>query len=227
MRRVHVACEGLTELTFVREVLQPALPGLHMIAYLPGKRVSARGGGRGGDIRYGRVWKDFTFTLKDDPACFCTTLLDYYALGTDFPSLGEPVGPDPEMRAQRIERAVDKDIAEKMGRGFNPARFKCFLAMHEFEGLLFSAPTGLALGLGRGDLQGALQAIRDDFPTPEHIDDGQDTAPSKRLKAVWSGYDKVTGGNVAALEVGLDAMKHECSHFRSWFEWLESLGSMP
>lgn len=226
MTRVHVACEGPTELTFVREVLQPSMPRLHLIAFLPGKLVSRNGRGRGGDIRYGRVWQDFTIALKNDPACYCTTFFDYYALGTDFPELNEPVGSEPHAKAQRIELAVDQDISHRMGRNFNPGRFRCFLAMHEFEGLLFSAPSSLALGLGRADIEATLHSVRDGFATPEHINDSREPAPSKRLIAACSvgeKYDKVTGGNVAALEVGLEAMRRECTHFRGWLEWLESL----
>jgi hypothetical protein len=224
MIRVHIACEGATEQTFVREVLQPYLPKLHIIAYLPGKLVSGRGIGRGGDIRYERVWKDFITTLKSDPSCYSTTFFDYYALGSDFLKLSKSLGTQPDEKAQRIELAVDQDIAEKMGKNFDQSRFKCYLSMHEFEALLFSNPARLADALDRTDLEKDLQSIRQKFPTPEDINDDPETAPSKRLIALCPRYDKVTGGNTAALEVGLDAMRSECPHFRSWLEWLESLG---
>jgi hypothetical protein len=226
MTRVHVACEGPTELTFVREVLQSAFPRLHLIPYLPGRYVATRTGGRGGDIRYGRVWRDFPLVLKNDPACFCTTLFDYYALGSDFPACGETAGSDPHSKARLVEAAVDEDISGRMGPSFNPRRFRFHLVMHEFEGLLFSSPSGIARGLGRTDILPGLHAIRNAFPTPEHIDDHPVSAPSKRLLALSPGYDKVTGGNVVALEVGLDAMRRECPHFRGWLEWLESLPAM-
>ncbi len=228
MIRVYIACEGPTEMTFVREALQPAFSQtLHLIQFLPGKLASRTGRGRGGDIRYARVWKDFTIALKSDGACYCTTLFDYYALGADFPRLDEPRGSEPDDKARRIESAVEQDIASKMGGRFNPGRFRCFLAMHEFEGLLFSAPSSLASGLGCADQSGKLQEIRDQFSSPEHINDNRKTAPSKRLKAICHHYkDKVTSGNVAALKVGLDAMRRECPHFRSWLEWLESLSPL-
>lgn len=223
MTRVHIACEGPTELAFVREVLQPELPRLHLIPYLPGKLISRRGRGRGGDIRYERVKMDFTRALKNDPASVCTTLFDYYALGTDFPQHATPHGSDPDAKARRIEAAVEADIATRMGKNFNSGRFRCFLVMHEFEGLLFSAPRSLANGLGRPGLSAELQAIRGTFPSPEHINDSPGTAPSKRLLALCPDYDKVIGGNVAALAVGIDAIRGECAHFRAWIEWLESL----
>lgn len=223
MKRIHVVCEGPTELIFVRDVLQPALPALHLIAFLPGKLIARSGAGRGGDIRYARVRDEFLRALKNDPTCYCTSHFDYYGLGKGFPAKDRPTGFDPESIARRIELAVDDDIAHAMGPQFKRERFRSYLAMHEFEALLFSAPDRLASGLGRSDLESELRAIRDSVPSPEHIDDDPETAPSRRLVALCPDYDKVIGGNVAALEVGLEAMKRECAHFRNWFEWLEAL----
>lgn len=218
MRRVHVIWEGQTELTFVRELLQPALPGLHLIGFLPGKKFGRQ---RGGDIRYARVKPDILNTLKSDAACCCTTFLDYYGLG-EFPSNDQPHGSEPEHKAARIEQAVAADIAQELGTSFDSRRFYPYLSLHEFEALLFSDPSRLASGLYQPALAPALQTVRTSFETPEHIDDGVEAAPSKRLKKVCDRYDKVTGGNLAALEVGVDAMKRECGHFARWFEWLES-----
>lgn len=221
MKRVHVICEGPTEQTFVRQVLQPVLPKLHLIAILPGK---AFGRGRGGAIKYDRVKPDIMRTLKGDRACFCTTFFDYYGLGP-FPSTDEPRGESPADKSARIEDAVARDIREELGGDFDAARFRPYLSMHEFEGLLFSDPLRLAEGLYRPELESDLVAIRNSAESPEHIDDGQETAPSKRLQRVFAGYDKVTGGNVAALSVGIDAMMRECAHFRGWMEWFDAVGS--
>ncbi|RKZ52057.1 MAG: hypothetical protein DRR16_23935 [Candidatus Parabeggiatoa sp. nov. 3] len=37
----------------------------------------------------------------------------------------------------------------------------------------------------------ALHHIRNQYPTPEHINEGENTAPSKRLGALYPYYDKV------------------------------------
>lgn len=122
-----------------------------------------------------------------------------------------------------MELAIETDPAGKMGSGFDPSRFRCFLAMREFEGLLFSRPAAIALSLGRPDLVGTFQAIRNSCECPEHINDRPGLSPSRRLLAACRIYSKVDGGVAAALEVGLDAMREECPHFRAWLEWLESL----
>ena len=95
--------------------------------------------------------------------------------------------------------------------------------MHEFEALLFSDCTGFCRGIYRADLQAEFQAIRDQFETPEHIDDSPEDAPSKRIIRVFPGYDKVLLGSLASMEIGLDAMRNDCPHFNEWVSRLESL----
>ena len=219
MKRVHVICEGSTEQNFIRQVLQPEFQQLHLIAILPGKTF---GRPRGGSIKYDRVKPDIVRTLKHDRECCCTTFLDYYALG-EFPSNDEPPGQSPEAKAARIERAVAGDVDAALGADFNNSRFFPYLSMHEFEGLLFSDPVKLADGLYRPDLRDKLAAIRGSAESPEHIDDNRETAPSKRLKGVCPDYDKATGGNIAALVVGIDAMKRECPHFCRWLAWFQQM----
>ncbi|MCX7048176.1 MAG: DUF4276 family protein [Candidatus Sumerlaeota bacterium] len=89
--------------------------------------------------------------------------------------------------------------------------------------MLFSDPSRMAAGLYMPNLTPALAKIRKSFPTPEEIDDGRSTAPSKRLENLIPGYDKEAGGNLAALSVGLEAMEKECPHFRRWLEWLRAI----
>lgn len=227
MIRVHVVCEGPTELTFVREVLQDSYPRLHLIPILPGKVFGRQAGG---DIRFDRVKPDILRILKKDRQCFCTTFLDFYGL-RDFPSMAESNHQVPRCQAQPhdrvgcIELAIADSVAKEMGPHFRRERFQPYLSIHEFEALLFSDPRRLSDGLYRADLEAELVAIRGAFETPEHIDDGRETAPSKRLKSVCGTYDKVTGGNLAALAVGLEAMRRECSHFRDWLAWLSRVQS--
>ena len=103
------------------------------------------------------------------------------------------------------------------------ARFVPFIALHEFEGLLFSHPQKMAKGMGHEQMSAHFSQIRDSFETPEHINDSPQTAPSKRILEVVSGYQKVLHGNVAALEVSLPTMRAECPVFETWLNKLEAL----
>jgi hypothetical protein len=68
-----------------------------------------------------------------------------------------------------------------------------------------------------------LLEIRQHFPSPEHIDEGDQTAPSKRIQSVLPEYQKVAAGVVVAEAIGIEAMRRECKHFAAWMEKLESL----
>jgi hypothetical protein len=94
--------------------------------------------------------------------------------------------------------------------------------MHEFEGLLFSDCQGFGAGIGRPDLAETFQTIRNQFETPEHINDSPITAPSKRVAMLAPEYDKVLSGPLAAIEIGLNTIRAECPHFRQWLELLEA-----
>jgi hypothetical protein len=127
-------------------------------------------------------------------------------------------------KASSVEEALLNDISSEMGAGFDPSRFVPFVVMHEFEGLLFSDCAAFARGLGRPHIESSLQAIRDQFDTPEEIDDSPITAPSKRVETIIRGYEKPLFGNLAALAVGLDKIREACPHFRDWVSKLEAFG---
>jgi len=97
--------------------------------------------------------------------------------------------------------------------------------MYEFEALLFSDPAGLATGIYQPTSQRALQAIRDEFPSPEHINDNPNTAPSKRIEQHQKRYRKAkaTLGPEAALAISLATIRRECHLFNQWLGQLEIL----
>lgn len=68
----------------------------------------------------------------------------------------------------------------------------------------------------------SLRRIRDEFPSPEEIDDAD--PPSKRIKATFPSYDKRADGPILAFEIGLEAIRRECAHFHEWLATLEELG---
>jgi hypothetical protein len=126
----------------------------------------------------------------------------------------------------RIEQAVKADIVAEVPGNFRPdLRFLPYLQLHEYEGLLFSDPVAFARGIYQPNLAGPFQRIRAAFPTPEDIDDGPDSAPSKRVLDLHSGYRKPLLGILAALQVGVEVMRQECPHFRGWIEQLAALAT--
>jgi hypothetical protein len=227
MARLLIHVEGETEETFVNEVL-----AVHL--YAKGyEKISARlmGDSRQRDRRGGiRGWNsargDILRHLKEDAGTVVTTMVDYYGL----PQTGSKAWPGRakaatltfEKKAETVEDALLTDVCQEMGRNFNARRFIPYVMMHEFEGLLFSDCERFASGIGQPDLAWKFQAIRDQFTSPEEIDDSPITAPSKRVQALVPSYEKPLLGTLAMIEIGLDKIRAECPHFRRWIERLET-----
>jgi hypothetical protein len=58
------------------------------------------------------------------------------------------------------------------------------------------------------------------------VNDGDDTAPSKRIIGAIPQYgrEKATAGPFVAGQIGLPKLREQCPHFSEWLGKLESLG---
>jgi hypothetical protein len=227
MARILVHVEGQTEETFVNEVLLPHLDQFRhsASARLVGnaRQKTRRGGIRGWDT----VSKDIIRHLLSDPACYATTMVDYYALpqgGTGaWPGRATASLKQFASKSSTVQQALLEDIIHSMGVSFNPSRFIPYVIMHEFEGILFSHCQRFANGIARPDLAPKFQTIRDAFTSPEEINDSPITAPSKRVISLVPEYEKPIHGNLAVLEIGLNTIRAECPLFNHWITILETL----
>lgn len=102
-------------------------------------------------------------------------------------------------------------------------RFIPYVAMHEFEALLFSDCATLGRSIDREDIVSKLERIRRDFVNPEAIDNSPEGAPSRRIMGLVTEYNKPIYGNIAAMEIGVETMRRECPHFARWLDALESM----
>jgi len=218
--RVFVIVEGPTEESFVKGPLAEALWRHHV--YLT-PIILGVPGHKGGRTNYARVQKDLLRQLKQDPTASCSTMIDFYGLGHGFPGIPTPAHLTNIQRVEHIERAVKEDICERIPNFRPDVRLIPYLSLHEFEGLLFSDPDSFAEALKQVNLAYRFHQVRNDFPTPEDIDDAPENAPSKRVIAIYSSYRKVIEGTLAARAVGIHRMRQECEHFRNWLERLETL----
>jgi hypothetical protein len=217
--RLFIVVEGQTEESFVRNVLAEALwaSGVHPTPILLGRQ--------GGRPSYARVKRDVLVLLKQDHGAHCSTMIDFYGLGPGFP--GQPFPDRPSSsnlsKVRQVERAVKKDICSLLPDLRPDLRFIPHLQLHEYEALLFSDPTAFANGINHPNLARQFQRIRDEFASPEDINNNPETAPSKRVLSVCPSYRKVIEGTQAALAVGVLSMREHCQHFREWVEALEAL----
>jgi len=220
MIRVHVICEGQTEEEFIRSILGPAL--LEKQVSLSPSCIG-RVGHKGGNVNLSRLAVDVKARLLGDRRCYCTTLFDYYGLPGDFPgkSEGAPLVDIADKQAQVVQ-ALSKWSADTLGHQ-SASRFIPYVQMYEFEALLFSDPSRMANAIGCADTAAIFQSIRSDFSTPEWINDSPQTAPSKRVAKVFPAYDKPEHPLLAALDIGVDTIRRECSLFDAWIQRLEAL----
>lgn len=221
MPRVYVIVEGPTERRFVSGPLAETLSPLQIFV-IP--IILGVPGHKGGRPSYARVEKDILTQLKQYPGSYCTTMIDFYGLGRGFPGTPVPDNLSNIQKVEHIERAVKDDICNKMPDFRPDARLIPYLSLHEYESLLFSDPEAFAGSIGQTNLSNQFRRIRDDFPTPEDINNDPQSAPSKRVIESCPGYRKVIQGTIAARAVGVQRMREECAHFRAW---LEHLGTLP
>jgi hypothetical protein len=220
MIRVHVICEGQSEEAFVNELLFPTFyaQGIHLLPALIG-----RPGHKGGNFKFERLLPEIENRLLGDVNCYCTTFFDFYGLPSSFPGKGDVTANDTiEQKSSKVNEATTRKLTEKLGDNVM-RRFIPFIQMYEFEGLLFSDPEKMALGMDKPDLIAHFQQISDNFTTPEHINNSPQTAPSKRIISVIRGYEKPLMGVLAALEVGLDSMRDNCHLFNQWLSDIEAI----
>ena len=226
MTRLLVHVEGETEETFVNEILAPHL-------YQSGfTNVSARLLGharnrvrRGGIKPWPTVKDDILRHLKKDAACKATVMVDYYALPArgdgGWPGRDAPINLTTEAKGLRVENAIHAEICAEFPVNPNECRFIPFVLMHEFEALLFSDCAKFATAVGKSALAQQLSAIRDNFATPEDINDSPQTAPSKRIQDLIPNYEKLLFGFLAANEIGLETIRQQCPNFAKWLTRLE------
>ncbi|MCW1402359.1 DUF4276 family protein [Novosphingobium sp. MW5] len=220
MTRILVHVEGQTEETFVKEVIAPHLYscGYHSVgARLLGNSRQRKS--RGGIKSWEVVRREIDRHLSSDPGCIATTMVDYYALPNSWPGREDATNMLHELKGNHVAQQLSEDFSEHSPHS---DRFEPFVLMHEFEALLFSDCARFASSIGHENKLASLQSIRNQFSTPEHINDSPMTAPSKRVLGIIPGYEKPLYGNIAAIDIGLDTIRQECSHFDSWLSRLEA-----
>lgn len=220
MIRVHVICEGQTEEAFVKELLVEAFlaKGIQLLPALIGKP-----GHKGGNFKFERLLPEVKNRLLNDTDCYCTTFFDFYGLPESFPGKRDVVANESiERKSSKVNDALVAKLTEKLGADAM-RRFIPFIQMYEFEGLLFSDPEKMALGMDKPNLITHFQQIANDFTSPEHINNSAQTAPSKRIINVIRGYEKPLMGILAALEVGLETMREHCQLFDQWLTDIEQV----
>jgi len=215
MKFIYVLVEGQAEETFLRDILSPYCePHHHLTPIIFQTRRDLDGTTyRGGGLSYEKVKSDIQKLLKNTSASLVTTMFDFYALGQGgFPGWATKSG-NCLAQVKQVEQAINQDIG-------NP-KFRSYLALHEYEALLFSQPLEIANHFPslNSSVSTNLTAIRTSFATPEHIN--SINPPSIRIKNLIVDYRKVADGNGISEKIGIATMRQECKHFDEWVSFVQ------
>ncbi len=219
---VIIICESQTEQTFIRDVLAPEMgvKGIYLHPALIGKP-----GHKGGDISFQRAVIDIEAFLKQRVDTYVSTMFDYFRLETNWPGKQDIIGNlTAGQKAGKIEKATFSEI-EKSYKELNAEnRFIPYIEMHEFEAVLFSNSEILAnnISIEKKEIDKILEECRE----PEEINDGPETAPSKRILKLNNSYRKVAMGKTISQAIGIQKIRKKCSHFNDWLNKLEQLSTM-
>ena len=204
MIRVDIAVEGPTEEAFVKKILHDYL--------LVEKGIFVQPFPLDGNITIQRVASDMAnFSWSFD---FVTSLVDFYG----FKDKGKKT-------IEELKRNISDEVVKKIRRSnLDQRRIFPYIQQYEFEGLLFSDVESFRpIPEVDEECLEKLGQVRQQFETPEHINDNPVTAPSKRIAALIPIYNKVLHGPLVAGETGLDRIRNECPRFNGWLSHLESL----
>ena len=188
-KRLYIVVEGDTEEEFVRTSLMPyfqafGLYDVNATKITTNKRLSAKGG----FVNYQHLKNDVNRLLKQSDAVV-SMFVDFYALPTSVPGYKQAkLKSASTEKIKLIEKSIDEDL--------NDSRFIPYIQQHEFESLLFASDVGIRKYYADDRrLLAQFSEILTQFKNPEDINDGAETAPSKRITAIIPGYNKVAFGN--------------------------------
>ncbi|HEX5118733.1 MAG TPA: DUF4276 family protein [Pseudonocardiaceae bacterium] len=216
--RLHVLLEGQTEEVMLRNVLEPHLRTAGWTvswSILVTKRLVDGPAHRGGVTSWAKLERDIRRLLSGRSFAAVTTIIDYYGLPGDVPGMSSRPSGDARIRVGHVEAA--------MGAAIDDLRFVPHLTLHEAESWVFAAAEQLADLYRDPDLLARMRADVAAAGGPELVNDGPETAPSKRLRSYREDdYLKATDGPLAVAELGLGRLRQQCPHLHAWLTGLEA-----
>lgn len=186
MRKLHILVEGQTEEVVVNEIIAPYLSDDDVFVSTSILRTRLSAGGnpanRGGVTTWAKIHRDLKLLLRDSSITVLTTLIDYYGFPDDAPGMADRPNGSPHARIEHVESA----LADAVDSG----RFVPHLVLHEIETWVLADCSRLAALLGNPSAGAELAQLVARKSGPELVNDGSDTAPSKRIRAAYPRYGK-------------------------------------
>jgi len=211
MIRIAISVEGQTEEAFVKSLLVPYFRqcGIEMIPVIVTTSKDRCGTKhKGGCITLERVKNEIEKLLHSFD--YVTTFYDFYGF------------------QNRPTDSVD-ELEKRIYNLFDNRKVISYVQQYEFETLLFCDPGYYQEYFGESTISDEMKKILAIFQDDvEKINDSPQTAPSKRIEALFEKigerYDKVFYGEAIASDIGLEVIRKKARRFNAWIEKIKSLG---
>jgi len=141
-------------------------------------------------------------------------MLDYYAFPADAPGMADRPCGSPYHRVRHVESAL--------ARVFGDMRFLPNLALHETEAWVLADCRRLGEVMGDPDPATELERIVRLQSSPELVNEGVNTAPSKRIIDAYPQYTKTIDGPLVIADAGLESIRSSCPHADDWLREIEA-----
>jgi len=217
VRHLHIFCEGQTEEIIAREVIEPHLSAADVRvsrSIFTTKRPAGGPAFKGGLSRWPKLERELQRLLKDSSTTVLTTMFDYYGFPPDAPGMADRPHGSPYDRVRHVESALAQAIDDK--------RFLPNLVLHETEAWVLADCGRLGQVLGDSGPAAELERIVQRESGPELVNDGTDTAPSKRIMSAYPRYTKTVDGPLIIADAGLDSIRCSCPHLDAWLREIEA-----
>jgi len=217
--------EGQTESNFAVHVLKPHLAAFNVFvdahAVITSRDRRSLKEYRGGLSSYDKAKRTILNSLNDQPRDHYrfTSMFDLYNLPENFPGYDEAGKvANPYERVRILEESLAEDIKDR--------RFIPYIQLYEFETLILADPINLHVEyLEHATAIDKLIAMVGD-KNPEEINDGSETAPSKRICKLIPKYHKPTAAVSVLKKTGVPTLRAKCRHFNDWLTCLEQLAGV-
>lgn len=142
------------------------------------------------------------------------------------------------VEGQTEERFVKDLLAPylvRFGVHATPRNLNAYVQIYEFEGLLLSDPAIAAGYFEAPEMEPLFRSVVSRAGSPEGVNEGQTTAPSKRLEAwtrqygskrIYTKSTKTLHGPTLATRLTLPVIRDHCPRFAAWLSQLELLARL-
>lgn len=229
MIRINVVSEGYSELQFVKLCLNNYYMGrlsFDSRCIMTSKDRSLNREKRGGCNTYVQVRNDIVNWLKSDTTACVSTMIDFFRIPDNFPGYEQAMRLPSHLESVHfLEQAMRDDILNEPSLLNRRIQFVPYIQLHEFETLLFTDISVLKRDYLLPEEQHSIDRLEEETQgmAPEDINNGPETAPSKRILKVLPYQKGFAPANLIYEHITIQKIRSKCPHFSEWLDTLEQL----